>query len=533
MKRKDFLRTALPSAAVLPALIGGFSVKAYAASSPLLQALMGTAMDTDHVLVLVQLTGGNDGLNTVIPKDNYSLYYNARANIAIPEAKILTLNGNTKVGLHPSMKGMQTLFNEGKLSVVQAVGYPSPSFSHFRATDIWMTASDSNVELNSGWAGRYLNVEYPNFPNGYPNTMMTDPLAIQIGSVTSLALQGPAVSMGMSISDPTSFYNFINGVQDPVPNTPWGKELSYIRLVTRQTQQYADVIKTAADRAPVQGAYPANNDLGAQLKIVARLIKGGLKTRVYMVSTGSFDNHSAQVNTTDTTIGTHANLLQRVSDGIKAFMDDLKGLGVEDRVVGMTFSEFGRRIKSNSTAGTDHGAAAPLFVFGKNIKPGVLGNNPTIPTNAAVNDNIPMQYDFRSIYASVLSDWFCLNSSDLLPIMDNKSFQPLPLLSNAACSVLAVTGLDDVVRASGDQLIVNYPNPFVESTKITFRTKGGHTLVQIMDTTGRVIKILADKEYPPGTYNLDFNSGPLPTGAYYARFQNGAFQQVRPMLKVR
>src|SRR5205823_2176306 len=162
----------------LPSILEGFSIKAFAGSSPLLQALLGTATDTDHVLVIVQLNGGNDGLNMVIPLDNYSLYYNARTNIAIPENKILRLNGNGKTGLHPSMKGMQTLYNEGGLAVVQAVGYPSPNFSHFRATDIWMTASDSSQELTSGWAGRYLNVEYPNFPNGYPNATIPDPLAI-------------------------------------------------------------------------------------------------------------------------------------------------------------------------------------------------------------------------------------------------------------------------------------------------------------------------------------------------------------------
>ncbi len=534
MKRRDFLRTALPTATMLPAMIGGFSVKAYAATSPLVQALMASTTETDHVLVLVQLTGGNDGLNMVVPLSNYDLYLNARKNIAIPSNSVLRLNARDDVGLHPAMTGMQSLYNEGALSVIQAVGYPAPSFSHFRATDIWMTGSDANVELNSGWAGRYLNSEYPQFPNSFPNTTMPDPLAIQIGSVTSLALQGPSVSMGMSISDPTSFYNFLNGVQDPAPNTPWGKELSYLRLVTRQTQLYADVVKNAAAKVTSQGTYPASNDLAAQLKIVARLIKGGLKTRVYMVSTGSFDTHATQVTTSDTTVGTHANLLKRVSDGIKAFMDDLKGLGVDDRVVGMTFSEFGRRIQSNLNAGTDHGSASPLFVFGKHVKTGVLGTTPAIPTNVSVNDSVPMQYDFRSIYSSLLSDWFCVKSADMLSVLNNKTFQALPLIEGASCNaLLAITGLQDLNRAAGDQLILNYPNPFVDTTKITFKTKGGHTLVQIMDTTGRVIKVVTEKDYAPGVYNIDFNSGALPTGAYYARFQNGPVQQVRPMLKVR
>lgn len=529
MKRRDFFKQTLPAAVTLPAVLNGFSVKAYTGSSALVQSLLGNTTDTDKVLVLIQLNGGNDGLNMVIPIEYYGQYFNARPNVAIPLNKVLTLNSTAKTGLHPSMTGLQSLYNEGKMAVVQAVGYPSPNFSHFRATDIWMTASDSEQVLNSGWAGRYLGVEYPNYPNGYPNSQMPDPLAIQIGSITSLAFQGPSVSMGMSISDPTSFYNFLNGVQDPVPDTPWGKELKYVRLVAQQTQQYTSVIRAAFNSITTQGTYPGNNELAAQLKIVARLVKGGLKTRVYMVSTGGFDTHSDQVNSIDPTIGNHAKLMARVSDSIKAFMDDLKGLGVDDRVVGMTFSEFGRRIKSNSSFGTDHGAAAPVIVFGKNVKSGIVGTNPLIPSSVSVNDNIPFQYDFRSVYASILKQWFCVNATDLQTIL-LKNFQELPLCTNGACGS---TGLEDIIRGSGDELIINYPNPFVESTAITFKTKGGHTLIQVIDTLGRVIRTLTDKEYVPGTYTVRFESVGLPLGVYYARLQNGSLQQVRAMLKTR
>jgi uncharacterized protein (DUF1501 family) len=529
MRRRSFLKNALPASVTLPALLNGLSVKAFTRQSPLVQALMGTTTDTDKVLVMIQLNGGNDGLNMVIPIEIYGNYFNARQNIAIPQNKVLALNGNAKTGLHPGMTGLQTLYNEGKLSIIQAVGYPSPNFSHFRATDIWMTASDSDEILSSGWAGRYLGVEYPNFPNGYPNTQVPDPIAIQIGSVTSVTVQGPSVNMGMSITDPSSFYNFLDGVEDAVPDTPWGKELRYIRMVTQQTQIYSAVIRDAAAKVPTQGTYPTGNGLADQLKIVARLVKGGLKTRVYMVSTGGFDTHASQVNATDTTTGTHAVLMQRVSDAIKAFMDDLKGLGVDDRVIGMTFSEFGRRVKSNSSLGTDHGAAAPVFVFGKNVRPGIVGNNPAIPTNASVNDNIPFQYDFRSIYASILKQWFCVNDTDLQIIM-LKNFQDIPLCINAACKT---TGLEDVIRGAGDELITNYPNPFVDKTTITFRTKGGHTLIQIMDQLGRVIKVLTDKEYLSGVFTVTFDSYGMQNGVYYARFQNGSLQQVRSMLKVR
>jgi len=529
MKRRDFVKKTVPTAALLPAIVEGYSVKAFTGNSPLLQALMSPAINTDHVLVIVQLSGGNDGLNMVIPISNYSDYYNARINIAIPQNKILSLTNFSQTGLHPVMKGMQSLYNSGKLAIVQAVGYPSPNFSHFRATDIWMSASDSNVEVTNGWGGRYLNTEYPNYPTGYPNSTMPDPLAIQIGSITSLTFQGPSVSMGLSITDPTSFYNLVNNIQDPVPNTPAGSELSYIRTVATQTNLYTQRIKNAATTVTQQGIYPTGNSLADQLKIVARLVKGGLKTRMYMVSFGSFDTHSLQTNASDTTIGTHANLLQKVSDAIKAFVDDCTFLGIQDRVIGVTFSEFGRRIKSNSSVGTDHGAAAPLFLFGNNVIPGVVGNNPSIPTNVTVNDNIPFQYDFRSIYASILEEWFCVPSATLQTIMFN-NFQKINLVNDNYCRVL---GTDDPNLSAGEEVISNYPNPFTETTTIKFKTKGGHTLVQVIDMLGRVTRTIVDREYVPGTYTTSFNSGGLPTGVYYARFQNGSTQQVRPMLKVR
>jgi len=523
MKRRDFLRYTVPTAAATT-MLGSIPVRTMGMESPLIRALMESPNDTDHVLVLVQLNGGNDGLNTVIPIDNYSSYIAARSNVAIPQNRILSLSGTSKSGLHPSMTGIQTLFNEGKAGIIQAVGYPQPDFSHFRATDIWMSASDSNQFVNSGWIGRYLDDQYPGFPTGYPNPSMTDPLGIQIGSVTSLTFQGPQVSLGMSISDPVNFYNLINGIQDPAPNSNAGYELTYIRTVARQTQQYSDVIKTAALGVSSQLTYPTNNSLADQLKIVARLIKGGLKTRVYMVSIGGFDTHSTQVNQSDTTTGAHATLMSRVSDAIKAFMDDLKFLGVHKRVYGMTFSEFGRRIKSNSSLGTDHGAAAPVILFGEYVAGGVLGNNPTIPANANVNDNVPMQYDFRSVYSSILEKWFCVDNTTLQTVM-LKNFQSLPIVKANSCD----STLPDM---TGALLIKNYPNPFSGSTTISFKTEGGHTSVMIIDTLGRMIATLVDQEYTtPGQYTVTFHAERFAAGVYYARLQNGPIQQVRAMLK--
>jgi uncharacterized protein (DUF1501 family) len=524
MKRRKFIQNIAPAGVMVPSFVQGLGFRAYDKGHTFLNQLLLPPGDNDRVFVVVQLNGGNDGLNTVIPLDNFSRYANARKNIFIDQAKVLKLKGYDHVGLHPAMTGMQQLFNDGKLHIIQAVGYPQPNFSHFRATDIWMTASASNQVLNSGWIGRFLDELYPGFPAGYPNSTMPDPLAIQIGSVTSLTLQGPIQPMGVSISNPASFYSLVNNVQDPVPNTLAGSELTYIREMSRQTQKFGDVIKTANAKVTSQGVYPTGNSLADQLKIVARLIKGGLKTKIYMVNFGGFDTHSNQVTTGDTASGTHARLLGNVSNAIKAFMDDIRQLGVEDRVVGMTFSEFGRRILSNGSSGTDHGAAAPLFVFGAKVEGGISGNNPSIPATATVGDNIPYQYDFRSVYASILSNWLCVDAGMLNTVM-LKNFQNMPLTKVGTCSILNPVG-------NADQLIVAYPNPFHANVGIQFKTMGGHTLIQVLDGAGRLVRILVDREFEQGTYKVDFDGEHLPAGIYYVRLQNQVIQQVKSIVKI-
>lgn len=527
MKRRNFLGKVAAST-VLPSLLNGLSFRTFA-DSPLLQSLAASTVD-DHVLVLIQLTGGNDGLNTVIPLDQYSNLSLARQNILIPDTQVLPLAGLTGTGLHPSMTGMQNLYNDGKVSIVQGVSYPSPNFSHFRATDIWLSGSDSNQVINSGWAGRYLNYAYPNYPNGYPNATMPDPLALQIGTSLSLALQGPSAGMGMTISDPTNFYNLLNGIQDPAPNSYYGNELTYIRQVSQQSQAYSNVIIQAASNITQQSsAYPAagTNSLADQLKVVARLIAGGLKTKIYMVSMGGFDTHSLQTDPTNTTTGTHATLLGRLSEAVAAFMDDLNFLSVSDRVIGMTFSEFGRRIISNGSNGTDHGSGAPLFVFGSQVQPGMIGSNPLIPANATVNDNVPMQYDFRSVYASLLNQWLCVPAADLQQIL-LQNFQTLPIVDASACTV----GIDEYVKASGETLIFNYPNPFTSRTRVSYVSKGGHVMVQVFNPEGQLIRTLVNEEKASGNYEVDFENENYTAGIYHLRLQNESLQQVKNMVIV-
>ena len=264
--------------------------------------------------------------------------------------------------------------------------------------------------------------------------------------------------------------------------------------------------------------------VAAQLQTVAKLVSGGLKTKVYMVSMGGFDTHGSQVQAGNTTAGNHAHLLQNVSDAIAAFQADLKQLGVSKRVIGMTFSEFGRRIISNGSLGTDHGAAQPVFLFGDMVKQGVLGNPPDLPSTLDSNSTLPMQYDFRSVYATVLRDWFCVDSNDITTML-YKNYQYLPLLQNTACEMPQTDTL-------GDKLIRNDPNPFSGSTTITFKTNGGYTLVQIFDVSGKLVAVPVSANYQPGEYTTVFYGGSLASAVYYARLQNGATQQVRTMIKV-
>ncbi|MDX2284522.1 MAG: DUF1501 domain-containing protein [Bacteroidia bacterium] len=520
MNRRSFIfRSA--AAATLPVLLNGFPVRAWARNKRL-AALTGLDTETDRVLVLVQLNGGNDGLNTVLPLDQYSSLARARANILIPDTQALLLEGNA--GLHPAMSGMHSLFQEKLLAVVQSAGYPNPNFSHFRATDIWTSASDADEVVTSGWLGRYLDTEYPGFPEGYPSAEFPDPPAITIGSVLSATCQGPVMNMGLAITDPDNVTELLNGGSDEIPNSRYGYELNFLRQTVRQTNQYLDVIQDASGMGQnLSPLYPeaGANRLADQLKIVARLIAGGLKTRVYVVGIGGFDTHANQVDSSDNTQGNHAALLRNVSDAIAAFQDDLGKLGLADRVVGMTFSEFGRRIKSNASLGTDHGSAAPLFVFGSQVNSKVFGTTPVIPSSVTDQDNLPMQHDFRSVYASLLQDWFSVPAETIQAVLFDE-FQYIPLIRKPG----STPEIGDV-----PVLMPLQPNPFFSTAKLVFQTPGGRVQIRLFDGSGRTVALVTDQEFDRGEYELPFDGSALAEGAYYLRLQQGSHQAMQMVWK--
>lgn len=392
--------------------------------------------DNDRVLVLIRLSGGNDGLNTLIGMDQLANLRQVRPNVALTAAQTLSLDATH--GLHPAMGGMRDLYQNDLLGIVQSVGYPNQNRSHFRSTDIWSTASAANETLTTGWFGRYLETDHPGYPEDYPNAQFPYPLAMTMGNVVSATCQGTETNLSVVVNDPFNYLYIAPGGDTPVPDNCYGQEVRYVRGLIGQSNAYGEVVQDAANAGNTLSTTYTSGKLSQQLRNIARLISGGLGTKIYVATIGSFDTHSGQVTNGDATTGPHAELLAELATGVAAFQEDLEALGVADRVLGMTFSEFGRRIRSNQSNGTDHGDAAPLFLFGNCVQGGILGDNPAIDTQVDQNTGVPMQYDFRDVYGSVLQDWFDTPNSVVQSVVGG--FTYLPLLG--ACQQLAVTDLE-------------------------------------------------------------------------------------------
>lgn len=503
MKRRNFLKYSSQAAGAAALSINGFSIHP-TARLPFFSALQNSDNPLNRVLVLIQLYGGNDGLNTMVPLDQYDKLLLHRKNIMIPEKQLLPLNDSANA-FHPAMLDFQDLFNNGLMSIVQNVGYPNQDYSHFRSADIWMSASDTDEYLETGWIGRYLQSEYPGFPQGFPNENTPDPIAIQIGSITTLSLLGDNFPMGFAIADTDSYYRFVNDIVDEVPDSQYGDELKFIQLVSQQAQVYYEVIKKAADFGRNRSALypePGENYLADQLKIVAQLISGGLKTSVYIVSLDGFDTHSNQVESaSETQRGEHAQLLKMLSQAVGAFQDDLYWLGLDDRVTGMTFSEFGRTIGANGSMGTDHGAAAPLFVFGNQVNPRIIGLNPAIPKKIEESEDLPMQHDFRSVYASVLRDWFGITNPESVL---NKEYPILPIFKSSITNTRAIK--PNVVGS-----VSNFPNPFRGATTIRFSLNFPSVVtIKLYAVSGAEIGVIANGYYDAGEQMVRFERNLTP-----------------------
>ncbi len=510
--RRDFLSASgLFGAGSL--LLGGLPLRGFQ-PTPLMAAL--SAGGNDRILVLIRLDGGNDGLNTVVQRGN-AQYYNIRPNIAIKENNMWALS--TEYGMPLATNGLQPMWNDGQMKVIFNVGYPEPNLSHFRSYDIVASGSDANTELDTGWLGRFLDTEYAAFLETPPIV----PPALQIGLQNNLIFKGDQANMSLAISSPQEFYQIAQSGQlyetSSLGNTPRELELAFVRQTANAAFRYAGTIQQAYSAGKNDVAYPNSDDnpLAEQLAIVARLIKGNLGTRIFMVELSGFDTHATQFDT-------HLELLNQLAVAVKTFYDDLEygNSGPKQKVLGMTFSEFGRTIFENNSNGTDHGWGTHMLLFGGGIGAGFSGQYQDLSNPDTFTDP-PFSVDFRSVYATILQDWLG-NTPELVNYVMGQ--QQFPLLNGLVPPIAPSIGDNDRCALLGHNPHKTLP----DTVEIKYAImKEGPLRLQILDKAGNVLRTLLDEYKTPGSYIFNFKASDwfLPPGAYKYRLMSGgrAFQR--------
>lgn len=352
----------------------------------------------NKVLVILQLSGGNDGLNTVIPYRD-DLYYKARPRLGIEKAKVLSLTD--EVGLHPALTGLNEVYDDGSLGILNNVGYPNPDRSHFRSMDIWHTASDSKDYWTTGWLGRYLDAQCKGCDK--------PTYALELDDMLSLAMKGEEAK-AIAMKDPkrlfgTANQRFFKEVMQNHKDEPGEQPVDYLYKTMAETISSADYIFEKSKFHPSTADYP-KTDLGQSMKTIASLIFSDINTKVYYVSLGSFDTHiNQQIQ--------QQNLFTQMNDAVKAFVKDLKANNRFNDVLLMTFSEFGRRVSQNASGGTDHGTANNMFLIGGNLKQKGLIN--AMPDLADLEEgDLKYKVDFKNVYATVLKNWLGADDAKIL-----------------------------------------------------------------------------------------------------------------------
>lgn len=441
---------------------------------------------SNRKLVLINLAGANDGLNTIVPLDQYDIYSNLRPTIKVPISgtnKYITLDStlpdNQQIGLNPALIGFKSLYDKSWLRIMQSVGYPSQNKSHFKSEDLYLTGNDGNSLLNgedTGWMGRFMELYYPNL------IVESYPLAIEIGSnKTSLgfhAEEAHGLSLNITGQDPAGYYSVLNGLggMPPlnIPNSDYGRELEFLTNTDSLSNTYAESISIAFNKGKNAITYP-DTDLSDQLKTVARLISGDIGTKIYMVRISGFDTHNKQVETAGDALGTHHKLLTDLSGSMEAFINDLDSQNLADDVVGITFSEFGRKAAENGNLGTDHGEIAPMFVFGKPVAGGVSGTNPDLKEATSSNNYQlqTVQYDYRQTFATLLQNFLGADNA----IIDatffnhtlNDSFVNLKVSEILKGEYDVSTGCTAVITnpLNENKNWLVYPNPFRDIVNIS------------------------------------------------------------------
>lgn len=484
--RRSFLR-GLGITGGMGMMLGHLPVNALS-SSPLSMLLDGS--NSERILVMIRLKGGNDGLNTMIPLYDYDVYQNNRPQIAKGIGDTIALTNEH--ALNQNLNALMPLWNQGSMKIVNGVGYENHNLSHFRSSDIIDSASDQNQVVDSGWVGRYLNDCFPDFLTNAPE----HPPAVQIAGGGSILFGGGADSVdnySLTVSSPEQLFEIAQTGRlydlDNLPECTYGEQLGFLRTVANTTFSYAEIIKEKFDEGENSVAYQGS--LGQQLGLVARLIKGGLRTQFYVVTLNGFDTHANQeIN--------HDNLLRDLSSAVDSFFTDLGQGDKADDVLAMTFSEFGRRLQQNASQGTDHGTASPTMLFGPSLNGnGIIGGNPDLDDLDA-NGNLKFTTDFRSIYATVLENWLCLDPGQVDALLF-RNFDRLDL--GLQCQTVSTSPFVDVPKVKHEIRYDDYGQAHVYYE--LNRTQ--YIKVDIFSISGQHLKSLQNGRQSSGNYSLAIN----------------------------
>jgi uncharacterized protein (DUF1501 family) len=454
----------------------------------------------ERILVVLRLFGGNDGLNTLVPVHDDE-YYRLRRDIAmvdlsIPAEQTLGVRGYDHVRFHPAMKGLAQLFDEKKVAIVQGVGYPNMDLSHFRGTNIWLSASDSDVFRTDGWMGRFLEQRL-----AAGTLELNAPYAIEMGPQLGRAFTGERLPMGFAFTE-TSFIPDEVGPVDPTSAAADLEEL--LTSFRSRGEHHIRSITQALSTHPADPReyYVGDGNMGPALQNIARCIRGGLPTPMYIVHTGQFDTHHFQPSI-------HHQQLDELSTNVLAFQRELERARVEDRVTLLIISEFGRRPETNNS-GTDHGTAGPVFLVGTSVMPGLHGVTPTV-SDLDVDGNLHWHVDFRSIYASILEQWFESDPTSYVPTVLTRPFPTMSLFRPAH--------RNPTTNPSGDGQPLVWPNPCTSELNIAISSEREVLArVTITDLSGRMMRV-QDVMFRHGIMSIDVRS--VSSGSYLAHITAG------------
>lgn len=542
MQRRNFLKI-FPALGAAPIKVNGFPMRPFA-NSKIANILSSCEEVEDRVLVLIQLKGGNDGLNTIVPLAQYDKYAELRPIIKVPDTgaeKFINLDNTLpsadRIGLHPLATSLKAMYDNGRAGIIQGVGYENINQSHFKGTDLWLSGGDMTPEkykIRSGWMGRALQAMFP-YVEGEPTPEMPHPLGIQIGDpYPSLGFHTETDhqnSINLYGQDPAGFYSLVQTIGgapiDNVPDSDYGDELRYIMGVEKSVDRYSETITQAFNSGSnAISAYP-QSALAWQLKTIARLVKGGCKTKIYLCSMGGFDTHGSQIEPEGTiSSGPHAHLLQTLFDAIKVFTDDLEAMGLGDKVAACTFSEFGRCARENGSAGTDHGTLAPMFVFGKSIKAGVTGTNVDLNNLAGDSQLAGMQFDYRQVFTTILQDWLGASNYVLEQTMF-EGFNKLALVdSQYVVSPDCYIGSVGVWDAHPEpKPLTVFPNPASVRAEVAYRSASAFEGILSLHSLGGALISQTPVRIQPGANNFFLEVRSLPAGMYFVRLENRLTQR--------